>query len=156
MQTTISKSFMTRTFASLAGVQNKTRKQLIGEIAKDVLTGVDKARGLQGKWNWPAAATEIQKMSDLLIQGVDLAETIGGVQLPKVREQVQMVKESAVKAERTVDNEETGEEAKSLLRSCESALSKAAKIVLGLSDRLGDTLDKCDGFSENWLIKEVK
>ena len=156
MLTTLTKFFQGNMYHALAGIgKRKTRKQLLSEMAKEALAGVDQAKGMWGKRDWAGAATQIQKMSRLVCEGVDLAETVIGVSLPIVRKQAETVDSVIAEAETGFNDEDPSDAYKMIINS-NNALSKAAQALLQTANKLRDDVQKCDNFSELDIIKSIK
>lgn len=154
MQTTLSQAFGGSMFGALGVGRPRSRKRMIEQIAKEALSGVDKAKGLWGKRDWEGAMSELHKMSRLVEEGVDLAETVIGISLPRVRKQATMVGEAISKAAETM-YEEDPNASQTIVRNSSNALSKAAQALLNTSNALRDDMEKCEDFSEDNLIKSM-
>jgi len=158
MKTTFTKSFEKSFLHGLAGVsKRKSRKQVLLDIVSEAETGIDMAKGLQGRGDWHGAATKMVSAAGLLDQAIDLAETLPGVNFERTRQQAKLVIDRLGKEMPLLTTDPLV--ARGNVRCCEDALAKAVEAIRLFSDRLRDDVLCKDGeeleFDEDEIIKEV-
>ena len=156
MRTTLTKGFTEGLFRGLAGVsRSKSRKQVLQEIVKEAMSGIDMARGLQGRGDWAGSKDKLKSSAQIIDQALDLAETLPGVQFDKIRRQVKAIDIELDKASGVLDTDM--HKGRSRVKDCEQALVKAVRAVGVFADALNDDVLVKEGidFDENRLIKEA-
>ena len=136
----------------------RTRKQVLESITSEAASGIDMAKGLQGRGDWHGSATKMISSAGLVDQAIDLAETLPGVCFDRTREQTNLVLDRLKKARHDLDD--VADDARARIRSCCTALEKAVDAVSLFASRLNDEPVLKDGeeldFNEDELIKALE
>jgi hypothetical protein len=139
MKTTYAAQMEKGLFNSLAGVSgHKDRKQMLQEISREAFSCIEMAKGLQGRGDWMGSVAKLADAAGLIIQGIDLAETLPGVRMDKSRKVVDDALLSLTKLERVVDTKP--EKSREEVKGCESSIAAIAGAVECFANRLNDSI----------------
>lgn len=152
MKTTLSVVLNKGLFSSLAQVQRaKTKKQMIKELAKSIVSDIDMARGLRGKEDWESAFVKAENSAIVLSQAIDLAETVPGVKMNLLRAQADRVFKELSKVKESGDY--FAPDAQDIVLDVERALENAAKALILFADKISSS-NQIKSFDEKMFIKE--